>query len=108
MKTKLIYAIVFIFIGLISCSKDDDKQVEPCFFYSASLTDDCDCFDSNNIPCLQVYHLISETEYNRLLSILNNSTISCVYVDDSEYWDIQDGFGYLISLNKDKCPEWTW
>ena len=108
MKTKLIYAVVFIFIGLISCSKDDDKQEEPCFSYSASLTDDCDCFDINNIPCLQVYHIISETEYNRLLSILNNSTIRCVYVDDSEFWDIKDGFGYLNNLYKDRCPEWTW
>ena len=102
MKTKLIYLIGFIFICILSCSKDDDKQEEPCFAYGAIVTDNCDCID-NNLPCVQRHYLISQTDYNKLLSILNASTKPCVYVDGSEFWDSQEG--YLIDLDKFECPD---
>ncbi len=99
MKTTIIF--IFGLLVLLSCSKDN-PYIEPCFFYGAIVTDNCDCIDYNS-PCIQRHYSISQTEYDKLLGILNASTKPCVYVDSSEFWDSKDG--YLIRLIKDVCPD---
>ncbi len=100
MKTKLIYAMVLFLITILSCSKDDDKQDEPCYLKSVWVSDNCDC-TYQDFNCGMLY-FISEEEYNRLLSILNTSTEPCIYIYSND--GMKDFEGYLIELQKSPCP----
>ena len=84
------------------CSKDDNNIKEPCFMFFVFVSDDCDCtIDEWN--CGNFY-VISETEYNKILDIQNNSNDLCPYINFKEIVSGDNFEGNLISLSKSPCP----
>jgi len=107
MKTTIIF--IFGLLVLLSCSKDNPEPEELCYSYTAVLTDNCDCIvNNNNVNCGKRYYSISEAQYNKLLVILNASTVPCIYFDNKEFEIELDTESYLIELSKDKCPGFYW
>ena len=101
MKTKLIYLIGFIFICILSCSKDDNNPEKPCFLQSVFLSDNCECnfYDFN---CGEL-KFISEAEYQRILNLQMNSPEPCFFVQSFESSTELPIEGFLININKSEC-----
>ena len=85
---------------LISCS----NSTENCRWNVAYISENCDC--DYTTKCSSSY-FIYDTENERLMNILNESTDPCVYVTGKD--NQGNSFeGYLLELNTQLCPELDW
>lgn len=98
---KLLYPII-IFLIFFNCSNDDGSSNETCYIYSIFVSDDCNCV-SMDFNCGDL-KFISESEYDRLFEIQQNSTEDCIYIQSEESSSGLSFEGFIIILNKNRCP----
>lgn len=100
MKINTIFVLGLSFLS-ISCSNSN----EDCRWNVAYISENCEC-DYTSKECSTPY-FIYDTENERLMNILNESTDPCVYVlgKDNQGNSFE---GYLLELNTQLCPELEW
>ncbi|PTM11349.1 MAG: hypothetical protein DA407_01835 [Bacteroidetes bacterium] len=98
---NIIYLLAFT-IMVLSCSDDDKKADEPCFLYSVFVSDSCDC-DDLDFDCGELF-FISEDEYIRIYTLLENSSETCIFIESEQTVPPEEFEGYLIDINKGDCP----
>ena len=96
---KTIHLFLLLSLILSSCKSDDNGSTDVCILYSVLVSDNCDCTE---ILCGSI-HFVSEEEFNRLNTILNTNSDTCIMVNGTDTLDA-DFSGFLIWTNQDPCP----
>lgn len=105
MKSKIILTTLLSIIYL-SCASDDSERNELCYMYFVYVVDDENNCNCDSVLCSNLV-FISEKEYNRLLIIKENLNGICPLIDVMENVSGNIFNGYLATIGKDSCIDYS-